>query len=159
MIVTMHRWLITMALMLVLLGSTAALAAGGGDGGSSGSKNMALREAQALIAKNQYEQALEKLQTVVAKDSGNADAWNLIGFSNRELKNFDKALDGYSKALASNPRHTGAIEYLGELYLDLGDLEQAEQQLAKLDDICFFGCEDYDTLKASIAKYKAAQGM
>jgi len=154
-----HRWVLTLALMTLLLSGTAALAAGSDSGGSSGARNIAMREAQALIEKEDYAQALAKLQTVVATDKDNADAWNLIGFSHRAMKNYDQALDGYSKALAIKPRHTGAIEYLGELYLALGDLDQAEQQLAKLDEICFFGCDDYDSLKQSIAQYKAAQGM
>ena len=164
MIATSQRWALTLALTVLLLSGTAAFAAGGGGGGgggggSSSAGNTALREAQKLVEKQQFEQALVKLEKVVAKDRNNADAWNLIGFSHRSLKNYDKALDGYSKALAIRPRHTGAIEYLGELYLELGDLDQAEQQLAKLDDICVFGCDDYDMLKDSIAQYRLAKGM
>ncbi len=160
MVAATQRWILTLALMVLLLSGTAALAAGGGGGGgasSAGSTDM--RAAKVLIADQKYNEALVKLEKVVARDQDNADAWNLIGFSHRSLKNYDKAFDGYSKALAIKPRHTGAIEYLGELYLELGDLEQAEQQLAKLDDICVFGCDDYDVLKQSISQYKLAQGM
>jgi hypothetical protein len=32
---------------------------------------------------------------------------------------------------------------------------EAEQQLAKLDSICVFGCTEYRMLKAAIASYKA----
>jgi len=152
MTVSAQKWALTLALLSMLLSSAAALAAGSDSGGSSSGGTTALREAQALIQKEQYGEALVKLEQVVAKDTDNADAWNLIGFSHRSLKNYDRAMDGYSKALAIKPRHTGAIE-------QLGDLEQAEQQLAKLDDICLFGCDDYDALKTSIAQYKQAQGM
>ena len=50
------------------------------------------------------------------------------------------ALPAYNKALAIDPKHRGANEYLGELYLQLGDLAKAEERLEKLDDICFYGC-------------------
>ena len=154
----MIKRLAALALALSFAAGTALAAGGGGGDGASTESNPDLAEAKRLIKQEQHAQALPLLQRVVAKDSKDADAWNLIGFSNRELKRYDAALDGYSKALAINPRHTDAIEYLGELYLELGDLAQAEAQLAKLDDICFFGCKQYDMLKTSIAQYKQTRG-
>ena len=53
-----------------------------------------------------------------------------------------------------DPNHKGANEYLGELYLKLDQLEKAEAQLARLDDICTFGCEEYNDLKAAIETHK-----
>ena len=98
---------------------------------------------------------IDLLQKVVAVTPDNADAWNFIGFSHRNLKNLDRALPAYNKALAINPKHRGANEYLGELYLQIGDLAKAEERLEKLDDICFFGCEEYRDLKAAIEAYKS----
>ena len=83
-----------------------------------------------------------------------ADAWNYLGLSNRKLKKFDKALNAYQKALAIDPNHRGANEYLGELYLQTNDLANARKRLIKLDDICTFGCEEYDDLKDAIAAYE-----
>jgi tetratricopeptide (TPR) repeat protein len=82
---------------------------------------------------------------------------NYLGYSHRKLGHFDESLVWYQKALAANPNHRGANEYLGELYLQMGDLAKAEERLNKLDDLCFFGCEEYDDLKQEIAEYKAAQ--
>ena len=95
---------------------------------------------------------------MVAADAGNADAWNLVGFSHRKLERYGPALEGYEKALAIDPRHTEAIEYLGELYLALDDLAQAEEQLAKLVAICGLGCDEYEELKEAIVRYRAARG-
>ena len=64
----------------------------------------------------------------------------------------------YKKALAIDPDHRGANEYLGELYLQTGDLAKARVRLDKLDGICFFGCEEYDDLKRAIKAFEAAQG-
>ncbi len=102
-----------------------------------------------------YGKALNLLQKVVAAKPGNADAWNYIGFSHRKLKKFGPAMTAYRKALAIDPDHRGANEYLGELYLQTGDLAKAKDRLKKLDDICTFGCEEYDDLKAAVKAYKS----
>ncbi len=54
-----------------------------------------------------------------------------------------------------NPKHRGALEYSGELYLMTGDLAKAEQRLAALDKACTFGCGEFSDLKKAIAQYKA----
>jgi tetratricopeptide (TPR) repeat protein len=108
---------------------------------------------QAVEAAN-YKKARKYFSKSVAGEPGNADAWNYLGFSNRKLKDFDQALNAYQKALAINPDHLGANEYLGELYLQTGDLENARERLNKLDDICPSGCEELDDLKAAILSYE-----
>ena len=62
----------------------------------------------------------------------------------------DKALVYYEKALSLDSRHKGAHEYIGELYLKLKQPEKAKEHLAKLDSICFFGCEEFDELKMKL---------
>ena len=105
-----------------------------------------------------FNRALGLLGKVVRADPQNADAWNWIGFSNRKLKRLKVSLVAYKKALAIDPDHRGANEYLGELYLTTGDLAKARARLDKLDGICFFGCEEYDDLKRAIKAFEAAQG-
>jgi len=102
-----------------------------------------------------YAAALPLLEKVVAKNAGDADAWNFIGYSQRKLKRFDEALVAYQKALAIKPDHRGANEYIGELYLETGKPAMARERLKVLDSACFFGCEEYDELKAAIAAYEA----
>ena len=102
-----------------------------------------------------YAAALPLLQKVVAKNARNADAWNFIGYSHRKLRRLDQALVAYQKALAIKPDHRGANEYIGELYLETGKLAKAKQRLNVLDSACFFGCEEYDELKAAIAAHEA----
>lgn len=111
---------------------------------------------KAVKAKN-FERALTLLNRVVEKDPGNADAWNWIGFSRRNLKRYDSALAAYRKALALKPEHRGAIEYLGELYLQTGKLDKAKAELKKLDRICTFGCSEYTRLKSRIKSYEAGK--
>jgi hypothetical protein len=61
----------------------------------------------------------------------------------------------YREALRIDPKHRGATEYLGEAYLMVNDLPKAKEQLAALDKLCFFGCEEYTMLKKAIADYEA----
>ena len=91
-------------------------------------------------------------------DSESAKAVDPNYAAGRQLVNHDAALSHYQAALAIEPRHRGANEYLGELYLTLGDLAKAEERLEVLDDACFFGCEEYTELKNAIAAYKTKAG-
>ncbi len=102
-----------------------------------------------------YARALSLLRKVVVANPRDANAWNYIGFSHRKLDRFDQALAAYNKALAIKPDHRGANEYLGELYLQTGDPAKAKERLKVLDSACFFGCEEFDDLKAAIASYEA----
>jgi len=53
-------------------------------------------------------------------------AWNYLGFANRHLGNYDDALSAYAKALEINPNYPEAIEYRGEAYLGLNQIEAAK---------------------------------
>jgi tetratricopeptide (TPR) repeat protein len=145
------RYLLAFVLSVGLV--SAAMAAGS----SSSSKPKELEAAEKAIKAGNYNRAIELLQKVVADDSQNADAWNYLGFSQRKLKKFDQALGAYQEALAIEPEHLGANEYLGELYLQTDNLAKAKERLKKLDDVCTFGCGEYDDLKQAIMAYEASQ--
>lgn len=97
-----------------------------------------------------YQGALDLLNQVVVRDPKNANAWNYIGFSDRMLGRYDESLAAYEKALAIEPDHIGANEYLGELYVQTGHPEKARQQLAVLDRLCGENCDEYKELKGAI---------
>ena len=102
-----------------------------------------------------YRLAIKYLLKAVGKDRKNADAYNLLGYSNRKLGFNDKAFGYYKIALELDPRHRGAHEYIGELYLKKNEIEKAKEHLKHLDSICFFGCEEYDELKEAIENYES----
>ncbi len=149
--------------MMIILGLTICLStpvsgAGGGGGGGDGGPPTVSREyrlAVKAVKKEDYTKAIDLLQTVLDEDPKNANAWNYMGYSLRHIKQYDKALVAYEKALKIKPKHKGALEYLGELYLQIGDLEQARAQLKILDKACFFPCKEYRELKEEIEKYEA----
>ncbi|MCW5771986.1 MAG: tetratricopeptide repeat protein [Rhodospirillaceae bacterium] len=108
--------------------------------------------AERAVKAKQYEDAIKKLEAVLAKEPRNVDALNYLAYSHRELGRYDVAMGYYQKALALNANHRGANEYLGELYLKLGKMKEAQGQLAKLQRICGRGCEEYEALRTAIAK-------
>lgn len=110
--------------------------------------------AVAAVRSREYARALSLLEKVVRAEPNNADAWNYMGFSRRNLKQFDQALSAYQRALAINPNHLGANEYLGELYVQTDQPGKAQEILRKLDSLCPAGCKEYDDLKKAIALQK-----
>src|SRR5882724_12461342 len=113
---------------------------------------------RAQIAAKNWSGAIDELKRL--NDSGDADWNNLMGFSLRKAPapDFAAAEKFYDEALRIDPKHRGALEYSGELYLQTGDLAKAEQRLAALDKACFLPCAEYSDLKKAIAQYKANGG-
>jgi Flp pilus assembly protein TadD len=114
-----------------------------------------LAPARTQIAANQWRAAIDELKKV--NDTGSADWNNLMGYSHRKAKvpDYAAAERYYDEALRIDPKHRGALEYSGELFLIKGDLAKAEQRLAALDKACRLGCEEYTDLKKAIASFKA----
>ena len=153
------------AILALVISSFAsvAFAAGSDSGSDSGGKyksygvSAEMRKAIALVKQEAFADALPFLQKEVAGDPSNADAWNLIGFSSRKLGDYVTSEAAYDKALAIDPKHKGALEYKGELYLTLGNLAGAEELLTRLRRSCSFNCSEFKELKDAIAAYKEAQ--
>ncbi|MBU0745454.1 MAG: tetratricopeptide repeat protein [Gammaproteobacteria bacterium] len=106
---------------------------------------------KAIDAKN-WALAASSFSKVVAQNPQNADAYNLLGYSNRWLGKYDEAFAAYNKALTLDPRHKGALEYSGIAYLKVGQKAQAEAQLAKLQAICA-QCEETTDLAKAVAAH------
>ena len=156
---------IAVALVLALplyLASMAAHAASVGNAVSSSSgtasKSADFTAGETAAMDGNFEAAVGYLSKVVNTDPTNADGYNLLGFSYRKLGNVELAFENYRAALEIEPNHQGANEYIGELYLQLGDLANAEKHLKVLDEACFFGCQAYTDLKTAIKKFKLRQG-
>jgi Flp pilus assembly protein TadD len=111
---------------------------------------------KAIEAKD-YKAAIGHLTKAVNELPNDADAHSMLGYSFRKVGTFDKSMEHYQRALKIDGNHRSAHEYLGELYLEINQLGNAEKQLAALKKACpFFGrCEEYDDLKGAIEKYKA----
>jgi tetratricopeptide (TPR) repeat protein len=103
--------------------------------------------ASGLINEGRYQDALGSLREAALVFGPHPDILTYEGFANRKLGNYDTAVGFYSAALKLQPNHRGANEYLGEYYVEIGDMKKAKVQLAKLDTICKFGCEEAEELR------------
>lgn len=114
--------------------------------------NAELNAARTMIDSTHYKQAVRTLNFLVEQESRNADAWNLLGYSYRKLGNLKSAEESYKKALLYNPEHKGALEYQGELLVELNDLAGARLNLEKLQQLCPDGCEELTDLEEALAR-------
>lgn len=109
-----------------------------------------LKKAKDQIEKKDWTGAVATLEPYTQAHEKSADGFNLLGFSYRHLKRYDEALVAYNKALTIDPKHRGAHEYIGEAYIELGQLDKAKEHLDALDKLCFFPCEEYSELKEAL---------
>jgi tetratricopeptide (TPR) repeat protein len=94
-----------------------------------------LTSVRAKIKAKDYAAALADLRDIV-EDIQQADVYNLLGFTLRKTGDFKTSLTYYTKALQLEPDHKAAREYLGELYVETGNMEKAKEQLAVLNRLC-----------------------
>ena len=150
--------------------SASVFAAGGGSDSSSDSaggsessyggsddsspKPDPLRKAKSLIYKKRYTEAYNLLATLKTPEVED-DRQNLMGFTARKSGDFATAEKHYTAALNISPDHLGALEYQGELFIALGDLDRAAENLEKIKSICWFYCREKQMLTNALKK---AQG-
>ena len=114
-----------------------------------------LSSVRAKIKANDYAAALAKLRDL-AEDTQQADVYNLLGFTLRKTGDFKTSLTYYAKALELQPDHKAAREYLGELYVETGNMAKAKEQLAILAKLCPGGCEEREDLQKAISAKSAS---
>ena len=112
-------------------------------------------EINKLIKLEKFAEAHKMLKDLKKINTDEADRLNLLGFTARKSGNLTAAGDFYEQALAINPRHTGALEYQGELFIQLGEIELAKANLEKIDKICWLPCNAERDLKKAIEKSTA----
>ena len=105
---------------------------------------------RAKIKAKDYVAALADLNTL-GNTVQHADVYNLIGFASRKSGDYKTAATFYAKALDFDANHAGALEYQGEMFVELGQIEKAKANLAKLAALCPTGCEEREDLEKAIA--------
>lgn len=161
----MRRLLVTAAglAMFAALGAPALSMGGGGGGGGGygGGMGMGMGStttdeytiAKRLIKHEKYQEAIPHLQSALADKPHDADILNYLGYTKRMVGDYDASLDYYKRALAVDPDHKGAHEYLGELYLQMHDQASAQKELDTLASLCPSGCDERDALTKAMAAY------
>jgi Flp pilus assembly protein TadD len=110
-----------------------------------------LTSVRAKIKAKDFAGALAELRPLLQTHE-HADVYNLMGFSLRKTGDQKQAFTFYRKALDFDPQHKGALEYLGELYVETGQIDKAREHLARLKTLCPGGCEELADLEKTIAE-------
>ncbi len=146
---TVRNLFACLAVAIVALTAAPALHAAGSEPPAGGESDV-LTRARELIKEKDYKGAIPLLNMTVAEQPKNADAFNWLGYGLRKSGDFKAAEGAYMKALAIEPKHKGALEYLGELYVETKRPEKAREILARLQAACPGGCEELDDLKKAL---------
>ena len=115
------------------------------------------KEGMAASEGKDFATAEARLKAAVEKLPTHVESWSLLGYVSRQLGKIDDAFKYYDKALSIDKEFRPALNYLGHLYLELGQIDKARATLGRLDDACFFGCPEYDDLKAAVAAGKSGK--
>ncbi|MCP4765475.1 MAG: tetratricopeptide repeat protein [Gammaproteobacteria bacterium] len=150
----MKTLFLTQSFPAILMGLLLAFSSTGFAAGGNYSSDVDLEPIIALIEQGNYESAINLLHDELDVDPDNPDIMTLLGFSYRKTQNYEDALTFYEWALKAAPRHKGANEYLGELYLETNQLDKAVEQLEILNDLCRVDCKEYTTLKEAIDSFQ-----
>lgn len=132
---------------------TAAQAAGSFTREDEDRADRDMRAAVAQIEDGEYQAGIDRLMRIYNGIGADADALNYLGFAHRKLGNWQESLKFYEEALELAPDHLQANEYLGELFIQTGEIVLAEGQLAKLERLCG-QCEEYRQLQTALAQAK-----
>ena len=109
-----------------------------------------LTSIRAKIKAKDFKAAIAEL-TPMLETHQHADVYNLMGFSLRKSGDRKQAYTFYRKALDFDPEHKGALEYLGELYVETGQVDKARENVVLLRNLCPSGCEELADLEQAVA--------
>lgn len=109
-----------------------------------------LAAARAKIKSKDFKGAIAEL-TPLLENVQHADIYNLLGFSFRKSGDLTKAATYYAKALDFDADHKSALEYQGEMFVEMGQIDKARANLARLVKLCPTGCEEREDLEKAIA--------
>ncbi len=118
-----------------------------------------VEEAIRLIEGEEYAKAVPLLEQLIFELPASADVYNLLGFAYRKTGDLENSAPAYERALYLKPDHLGALEYQAELFLLLGNVEGAENNLSLIEEHCAFPCEERDALAEAIATWKSENGQ
>lgn len=115
-----------------------------------------LTKVRAAIKAEDYGAAIVDLKGLVDQGVLHADVYSLLGFSHRKTADFKSARVYYAKALEFDADHKGALEYQGEMFVELGQIADARKNLERLIKLCPAGCEEREDLETALKKAGAA---
>jgi tetratricopeptide (TPR) repeat protein len=104
---------------------------------------------RALALSGYYAEALPILEAI--KRTDNSMVYTMRGFTLRKLGRYQEGVAFYDKAFAIDPNNVNTHEYMGEYYVEIGKIDLARTELAKVEKLCGGSdCEQYEDLAEAI---------
>jgi Tfp pilus assembly protein PilF len=110
------------------------------------------RQAQALSGQARYGEATDLLESALAVDPRNRQAYIGLARAAMGLKLPGKAIKFYFEALQLEPNDVAALAGQGEALVQRGAVERAKQNLERIKTLCATPCPQATQLAAVIAK-------
>ncbi|HEY0413632.1 MAG TPA: tetratricopeptide repeat protein [Allosphingosinicella sp.] len=110
------------------------------------------RQGQALSAQGRFEEATDVLESALAVDPRNRQAYIGLGRAAQGEKLPGKAVKFYVDALKLEPNDLAALEGQGEALVQRGAVERAKRNLERIRALCKGACPQAAALAAAIAK-------
>ena len=109
------------------------------------------QKAENLINNKDFNSAIKVLNDLISEDPNGytkADLYNYLGFATRKQSkpDYELAEEYYLKALEINNNHVGALEYLGELYVETDRRDEALVLLDRIKAVAGDSSSEYKDL-------------
>ena len=113
--------------------------------------NPKMQEILELIDQENFHSALQKLMVIYEDDKNNSNIQTLIGFTYRNLGDYDTSIEFYKKAIINDPKNINAHHYIALSYLGIGKKNLATKHLDELIRICNpIPCKEIGDLKEKL---------
>ena len=109
-------------------------------------------QGQALSAQGRYNEAIDLLETALAVDPRNRQAYIGLARAAQGQKLPGKAIKFYFEALKLEPNDVTALAGQGEALVQRGAVERARRNLERIRTLCSAGCPEIGALTAAIAR-------
>ena len=109
-------------------------------------------QAQTLSAQGRHQEATDLLETALAVDPRNRQAYISLARAALAQKLPGKAIRLYFEALALEPNDVNALAGQGEALVQRGAVERAKRNLERIKTLCANPCPQATQLAAAIAK-------
>jgi Tfp pilus assembly protein PilF len=110
------------------------------------------QQAQALNGQGRYQEAIDLLESALAVDPRNRQAYIGLAKAAQGQKLPGKAIKFYFDALKLEPNDVAALEGQGEALVQRGAVERARANLERIKKLCAAPCGPATQLAAAIAK-------
>lgn len=96
-----------------------------------------------LLYQSQFQQAIVQFDKAIEAQADNFEAWHFKGSAWANLRQYDKALKCYEKAISINPRYAESYFNLGLLFEQQNDKQTACTYFLKAEELGKSNMNDY----------------